>query len=365
MEAEILSSILAPIPIKERQMDYFAGLDVSLETVNIYIVDGEGRILLEQKVSAEPDEIVELLRRFGRPLKRIGLEAGPTSSWLVSALRAAGYPALCLECRHVKAGLSAMRNKTDRNDARGIAQLVRLGWFRVVHVKSDEAQQIRMLLVNRTLLLSKLQDIENSVRGSLKVFGLKLGRVTKHAFEDCVMQLVEGQPALAAMTIPILRVRRVLMDQFALFDRMARDLARHDPICRRLMTVPGVGVIVALTYRTGVDIPERFRRSRDVGAHFGLTPRRYSSGQTDYDGHISRCGDEMVRTALYQAAHVLMHHGRWSALRGWAMRIAKRSGAKLAKVALARKLAVVLHRMWIDGTEFCWTAREQPAAQAA
>jgi transposase len=346
-------------------MEYFAGLDASLETVSLCIVDGDGNVVLEQKVGSEPTDIVAVLQRFGRPLKRIGLEAGPTSSWLFTALRAAGYPALCLECRHVKAGLGAMRNKTDRNDARGIAHLVRLGWFRVVHVKSDEAQQIRMLLVNRGLLLGKLQDIENSVRGSLKVFGLKLGRATKHSYEGRVIQLVEGQPALTAITVPMLRVRRVLMDQFVHLDRMARDLARHDPICRRLMTVPGVGVIVALTYRTGVDVPERFRRSRDVGAHFGLTPRRYSSGQIDYDGHISRCGDEMVRTALYQAAHVLMHHGRWSALRGWAMRIAKRSGAKLAKVALARKLAVTLHRMWIDGTEFRWTIKECGGAQAA
>jgi transposase len=343
-------------------MEYFAGLDVSLETVNLCIVDGNGTVLLEQKVAAEPVEIVALLQRFGRPLKRIGLEAGPTSSWLFSALRAVGYPALCLECRHVKAGLGAMRNKTDRNDARGIAHLVRLGWFQVVHVKSDEAQQIRMLLVNRTLLLGKLQDIENSVRGSLKVFGLRLGHVTKHSFEARVLELVEGRSALAAITAPMLRVRGVLMEEFARLDRMARNLAGGDAICRRLMTVPGVGVIVALTYRTGVDVPERFQRSRDVGAHFGLTPRRYSSGQTDYDGHISRCGDEMVRTALYQAAHVLLHHGRWSGLRGRAMRIARRSGAKLAKVALARKLAVVLHRMWIDGTEFRWATEEQGRA---
>ena len=179
-------------------------------------------------------------------------------------------------------------------------------------VKSEEAQQIRMLLVNRSLLLGKLQDIENSVRGSLKVFGLKLGHVTKRSFEARVLELIEGHSALAAITEPMLRVRRVLMDEFARLDRMARKLARKDPVCRRLMTVPGVGVIVALTYRTGVDVPERFTRSRDVGAHFGLTPRRYSSGQIDYDGHISRCGDEMVRTALYQAAHVLLHHGRWS-----------------------------------------------------
>jgi transposase len=270
-------------------MDYFAGLDVSLETVNVCIVDGDGTVLLEQKIGSDPADIVTLLQRFGRPLKRIGLEAGPTSSWLFSALRAAGYPALCLECRHAKAGLGAMRNKTDRNDARGIAHLVRLGWFRVVHVKSQEAQQIRMLLVNRNLLLGKLQDIENSVRGSLKVFGLKLGHVTKRSFEARVLELVEGHSALAAITAPMLRVRRIIMDEFSHLDRMAQKIARSDTICRRLMTVPGVGVIVALTYRTGVDVPERFRRSRDVGAHFGLTPRRYSSGQVDYDGHISRC----------------------------------------------------------------------------
>ena len=346
-------------------MEYFVGLDASLDTVNMCIVDQDGSVLLEQKVDAEPQQIVALLKRFGRPFKRIGLETGPTSSWLFRELRAAGYPALCLECRHVKAGLSAMRNKTDRNDARGIAHLVRLGWFRLVHVKSEVAQEIRMLLVNRNLLLSKLQDIENSVRGSLKVFGLRLGKVTKRSFETRVLELVKAHPNLAAISLPLLRVRRVVLVEFCGLDRMALKIARSDAVCRRLMTVPGVGVIVALIYRTGVDVPERFTRSRDVGAHFGLTPRRYSSGQVDYDGHISRCGDEMVRTALYQAAHVLMHHGRWSGLRGWAMRIAKRSGAKLAKVALARKLAVVLHRMWIDETVFRWTIRDSTPAAAA
>jgi transposase len=224
-------------------MDYFAGIDTSLETANVCIVDGDGTVILEQKVGAEPNDIAALLKHFGKPLNRIGLEAGPTSSWLFNELRAAGYPALCLECRHVKAGLSAMRNKTDRNDARGIAQLVRLGWFRLVHVKSAEAQQVRMLLVNRNLLLGKLQDIENSVRGSLKVFGMKLGRVTKNSFEARILELIEGHSALAAITEPMLRVRRVLMDEFIVLDRMARKLARKDPVCRRLMTVPGVGVI--------------------------------------------------------------------------------------------------------------------------
>lgn len=341
-------------------MKYYAGIDASLETVNVCIVDCEGSVLLERKVEAEPESIIGLLKSFDQPLERVGLEAGPTSSWLYSELCAADLPAICLECRHVKAGLSAMRNKTDRNDARGIAQLVRLGWFRRVHVKSEEAQRIRMLLVNRQQLLNKAHDIENSVRGSLKVFGLKIGRVTRSAFEARVLELVAESPSLLAITEPMLRVRRMMIQEFDRLDRLCRKFARRDPVCRRLMTVPGVGVIVALTFRTGVDRPERFSRSRDVGAHFGLTPRRYSSGQIDYDGRISRCGDEMVRTALYMAAHVLLHHGRWSALRSWAMRIAKRSNLKVAKVALARRLAVVMHRMWTDGTDFRWTALEAP-----
>jgi len=345
-------------------MSYYAGIDASLETVNICIVDQEGGVLLERKVEAEPEAIIGLLRSVNSSYVRVGLEAGPTASWLCTELRAAGLPALCLECRNVKAGLGAMRNKTDRNDARGIAQLVRLGWFRQVYVKSDEAQRVRMLLVGRSQLLSKSQDIENCIRGSLKVFGLRIGRVTRDGFEARVMELIEPRPSLKAITAPLLRARRAMIAEFECLDRLCRQLAARDPVCKRLMTVPGVGVIVALTYRTGVDAPERFSRSRDVGAHFGLTPRRYSSGQTDYDGRISRCGDEMVRTALYQAAHVLLHHGRWSSLRAWAMRIARRRSLKAAKVALARRLAVVMHRMWSDGTDFRWSDADAPATAA-
>jgi len=348
-------------------MAHYVGIDASLETVNVCIVDEEGGVCLERKIEAEPEGIVALLKSFEHPIRRLGLEAGPTASWLYSELRAAGLPAICMECRHVKAGLGAMRNKTDRNDARGIAQLVRLGWFRQVFVKSDEAQRTRMLLVSRSHLLGKSQDIENCIRGSLKVFGLRIGTVTKSGFEDRVLALVTGDKSLTAIVGPLLSARRAIIEAFERLDRLCVQLARRDPTCRRLMTVPGVGVIVALTYVTGVDAPERFKRSRDVGAHFGLTPKRYSSGQIDYDGRISRCGDEMVRTALYQAAHVLMHHGHWSSLRSWAMRIAKRRSMKAAKVALARKLAVVMHRMWSDATDFRWSDKqtaETPVATA-
>lgn len=346
-------------------MAHYVGIDAFLETVNVCIVDGEGSVCLERKIEVEPDAIVGLLREFERPVVRLGLESGPTASWLYSELRAAGLPAICMECSYVKAGLGAMRNKTDRNDARGIAQLVRLGWFRQVFVKSDKAQRTRMLLVGRSHLLGKSKDIENCIRGSLKVFGLRIGAVTKRGFEERVVELAADDSSLMAIVEPLLRARRAIIEVFERLDRICIQLARRDPICRRLMTVPGVGVTVALTYRSGVDAPERFRRSRDVGAHFGLTPKRYSSGQTDYDGRISRCGDEMVRTALYQAAHVLMHHGRWSSLRSWAMRIARRRSVKAAKVALARKLAVVMHRMWSDGTDFRWSDTQTPEAPIA
>ena len=344
-------------------MTYYVGIDAALETVNVCIVDEGGTVRFERKIEAEPDVIIRALEQFGGPFARVGLEAGPTASWLYAELRAAGLPAICMECRHVKAGLGAMRNKTDRNDARGIAQLVRLGWFREVFVKSDEAQRVRMLLVGRDHLRAKALDLENCIRGSLKVFGLRIGAVTRRSFEARVLALVEDSPSLRAITEPLLSARRALVEAFERLDRLCRQLAALDAVCRRLMTIPGVGVIVALTYRTGLDAPERFRRSRDVGAHFGLTPRRYSSEQTDYDGRISRCGDAMVRTALFQAANVLIHQGRPCSLKTWAMRIARRRSLKAAKVALARKLAVVMHRMWSDGTDF--GKNDGPSAAAA
>ena len=228
-----------------------------------------------------------------------------------------------------------MRNKTDRNDARGIAQLVRLGWCRQVHVKSEEAQRTRMLLVNRQQLLTKALDIENSVRGSLKVFGLRVGVVARRGFDARVLNSLPDDPHSACgHRANVARSPSAFLEEFERLDleNSAQQLARRDPVCRRLMTVPGVGVVVALHLSDGRRCArERFSKSRDVGAHFGLTPKRYSSGQTDYDGRISRCGDEMVRTVLYQAANVLPHHGRWSSLRSWAMRIAKKRAAYARK----------------------------------
>jgi transposase len=336
-------------------MDYYAGIDVSLEQSSVCVVDEKGKIVREVKVASEPEGLVALLAGLGLPLARVGLEAGPLSQWLHAGLTSAGYDAVLLETRHVKAGLAAMTVKTDRKDARGIAQLLRMGWFRPVHCKSNSAQEIRALLVGRKLLQGKTQDLELGIRGLLRGFGLKVGVISKGKFAARIRELVAGHVMLETVAEPMLRARDALRAEFNLLHRQMLAIVRTDELCRRLMTVPGVGPLVALTFKTGVDDPSRFTSSKTVGAHFGLTPKKYQSGETDITGGITRTGDAMVRVALYEAAQsMLTRSQRFSALKRWAMDVAKRRGMKRAKVALARKLATVLHRMWIDGTEFRW-----------
>jgi transposase len=243
--------------------------------------------------------------------------------------------------------------KTDRKDAQGIAELMRLGWFRPVHCKSLSAQETRAVLNARKLVDSKLQDVEMSLRGTLRGFGLKIGKTTPKGFAARVRKLVAGHATLEAIAESLLAVREVLMREFKGLEKRVRLMARSHPVVRLLTSAPGVGPIVGLTYAAGVDDPGRFKSSKAVGAHFGMTPRRYQSGETDYTGRISKCGDASVRTACYQAAHIIMTKpvkGGW--LKSWALKLAKRIGRKKAKVALARKLAVILHRMWADGTTF-------------
>jgi transposase len=267
-----------------------------------------------------------------------------------------------LETRHVKAALSAMTVKTDRKDARGIAQLLRMGWYRPVHRKSPGAQEVRALLVGRKLLQSKLRDVELSIRGILRGFGFKVGEVSKAKFAARIRELAAGHEMLEMVTGAMLTAREGLLAEFMRLHRRMLAIVRADEVCRRLMTAPGVGALVSITFRTAVDDPGRFSSSKAVGAHFGLTPKRYQSGETDVSGGISKVGDAMVRTALYEAANaVLSRPTRFSALKRWAMEVAKRRGLKRAKVALARKLGSVLHRMWADGTEFRWGKEAQAA----
>jgi len=342
-------------------MNHYAGIDVSLECSSVCVVDANGKIVREAKVASEPEALIAWFGSLGLCLERIGLEAGPLSQWLYAEFKRAGLAVELLETRHVRKAFEAMPVKSDRNDARGIAQLMRLGWFRPVHCKSIEAQEVRAVLTARKLVQSKLQDVENSLRGILRGFGLKIGKTTPKTYAERVQELVAGHPSLERIGAALLAVRSVLLREFNAFEKQARSMARADAKARLLMSAPAVGPIVSLTYASAIDDPARFRSSKQAGPHFGLTPKKYQSGETDISGRISKIGDAAVREALYQSAHLILTKPirGCTELKSWAMRIAKRAGMAKAKVALARKLAVIMHRMLADNAVF------NPNAKAA
>ena len=343
-------------------MVHYADIDVSLESASLCVVDATGRIVRAAKVASEPEILIGWFRGPGLAVTRIGLEAGPLSQWLYAGMRDARLTVELLETRHVRDAFKAMPVKTDRNDARGIAHLMRLGWFRPVHCKSLPAQEVRALLTARKLLQTKNHDVEMSLRGVLRGFGLKVGPTTPRTFPGRIRELVAGHTTLS-MAEALLAARNTLFEQWQKLEKRLRSLAREDSRARLLMTAPGAGTIVALTYASANDDPARFRSSKSVGAHFGLTPKKYQSGETDVTGRISKIGDGGVRTALYEAANVILTRPvKGSTLKSWGMRLAARAGMRKAKVALARKLAVVLHRMLADGTSFL---ADKAAAAAA
>jgi transposase len=335
-------------------MEHYAGIDVSLECSSVCIVDATGKIVREGKVASEPEALIAWFGSSRLDLVRIGLEAGPLSQWLYPRMQQAGLAVELLETRHVHKAFETMLVKSDRNDARGIAQLMRLGWFKPVHCKSLAAQEMRALLTARKLVQSKLHDVQNSLRGILRGFGLKVGEATPPRFSSRIIELVTGHPNLEVIAESLLAVHEVLLREFKGFEKRLRLTARLDTRARLLMSIPSVGTIVALTYASAIDDPARFTSSKRVGAHFGLTPKKYQSGETDYSGRISKIGDASVRAALYEAAHIMLTKPLkgCTQLKSWAMRIARRAGMRKAKVALARKLAVIMHRMLADGQPF-------------
>jgi transposase len=342
-------------------MNYYAGIDVSLECSSVCVVDADGKIVREDRVDSEPKALIAWFGSLGFALSRIGLEAGPLSQWLYAEMKQAGLAVELLETRHVRDAFKAMPVKSDRNDARNIAQLMRLGWFRPVHCKSLGAQEVRAMLTARKLVQSKLLDIENSLRGILRGFGLKVGKTTRKAFAGRVEELVAGHASLQTIAEALLRARAVLLAEFNGFDKRVRQTSRLHVQARLLMSTPAVGPVISLTFASAIDDPSRFTSSKQAGPHFGLTPRKYQSGETDYSGRISKIGDAAVREALYEAAHIILTKPikGCAQLKSWATRIAKRAGMAKAKVALARKLAVIMLRMLKDNMPF------NPAAKAA
>jgi transposase len=334
-------------------MTLYVGLDVSLKTVSICVVKVDGRLVWEGKAPSEPVPLMKALSRWRKKIKLIGIEACPLSEWLYGALVESGFETVCIETRHAQRFLSSRPNKTDRSDARGIADMMRLGHYRPVHVKSKASQLLRTTLIARKKFVDHMLAIEDTIRGLLKVHGLKLGAVHRCTFAARVETLLADALDLRAAIEPLLEARNMMRKQKALLDRHLAQVARKDEVCKRLMTASGVGPIVSLSFKATIDDPTRFKYSKTVAAHLGLTPRVYQSGELDRSGNISKCGDKLMRHALYEAANShLRISKKWSTLRAWGVKLAKRVGMKKACVAVARKLAIILHRMWVEGTDF-------------
>lgn len=334
-------------------MPHFAGLDVSKATTSICIVDEAGTTVREGVVETEPRAILHFLRGEHRRYRRVGIEAMATTPWIYERLAKAGLPVICIEARHAHSILKERRNKTDRNDARGVAELMRVGIYKTVHVKTLASQEAKLLLAARRLLMRKCRDVDNAARAMLLQFGFKVPRCSTRAFEKRAAIHAPKSPRLRQVVDALLKVHRTLEAQVRTFEQAIKELAAADPVCQRLMTAPGMGPLTVLAYRAAVDVPERFARSRDVGVHLGLTPSVHQSGTTRRQGGISYCGDEEARTSLYLAAQSLLQaRARPSALKTWGQGLAASKGFKKAAVAVARRLAVILHRMWLDGTDF-------------
>jgi len=284
---------------------YYAGIDVSLEASSVCSVDATGKIIRATKVASEPDALIDHFASLDFALKRIGLEAGPLSQWLHEGLTRAGFDVVLLETRHVKAALSAMTIKTDRKDARGIAQLLRMGWYRTVHSKSPGCQDVRALLTGRKLLQAKLRDLELSIRGILRGYGLKVGEVSCGRFEARILELVEGHAVLKTIIGAMLQARHALWTEFTKMHREMLKIVRQDRVRQRLMTTPGWRARCD-HISLGSGRPNTICKISNRRCVFRLTPKKYQSGETDLDGGISRVGDTMVRTALYEAAHIML-----------------------------------------------------------
>jgi transposase len=335
---------------------FYAGLDVSDKTTHVCVVDVDGKVLWRGECATDPMALAATLTKHCRGVVRVVLETGALSSFLYHGLIERGVPAVCVCARHAKGVLSARINKSDAHDAEGLAQMARTGWFKAVHIKDSATHLDRAQLKVREQLIKSHHAMANQLRGLLKLFGLRMGKVTTPGKRAQRLEaLFEQRPDLRPILNPLIDGLAGLEGQIRVSSRAIKARAAADPVCERLMTTPGVGPITALSFKSSIEDPERFAHGQDVGAYAGLVPRRSQSGERDVKGRISKAGDAMLRSALYEAANNLLSRvKRPSPLQTWGKALAQAKGAKRARVAVARKLAILLHKLWRTDTTFEW-----------
>lgn len=337
-------------------MKYYIGLDVSMKETSICIVDECGQIVFEADVLTLPNEIYACIKASGFKTQLAGLESGSLSHWLVDSLGKLGLPTICVCSRKMAAILSLTINKTDKNDARGIAQAIRAGYYRKVHHKSQHAVELSTLMGARRSLVNQRTNSMNTIRGLFKSYGIIVGIANASRFFAKVETLLEKLSKEAQIGIKsLLGSFLIVNNELLVLDRIVEKIALQDPIIKRFLTIPGIGPITALTYKMTIDDPYRFKKSRSVGAYIGVTPTQYSSGETHRQGKVSKCGSSELRYLLCEAATSLMLRTKiWNKDKAWAHKLMKKHGFGKARMALARKLAVKMHRMWVDEKDYEW-----------
>lgn len=333
-------------------MSEYIGLDISLKDTTISIRRG-GKRIWRGTCSSDPKLLADIIGKRAPNAQRVVFETGPLSIWFYHTLSAEGLPAICIDARHAKAGLDMARNKTDANDADGLAHIAEAGFYREVRVKQYDSMLTRTLVASRSQLLVITTKLSNQIRGLVKTFGLIIPKSGGGVFEKNVRSLLSSNSALEQIIVPILEAWRSLRSQLAKLDKQLLTVARHSAECKMLMAIPGVGAVTATSFVAAIEDPENFKASRSVGVWLGLTPKRYQSGEVDYAGRISRRGDNYLRGLLYEAATVILTRSQAeSALRTWGLKLKERIGFRRAAVAVARKLAVIMHTMLKTGELF-------------
>lgn len=335
-------------------MKHYIGLDVSMKETSICVVNEEGKVCYEGNAETDPQVIFEHIQKLNLAIEKVAIESGSISRWLVMNLQRIGLPAICVDARHMSAILSVNVNKTDKNDARGIANALRTGMYRHVDLKSDVDADICSVIAARKALVQERTKLKNVVRGLLKSYGIRIATVGKASFVKCVQECLrklsyEVNTALEAL----LNAFRAIDEEIKKLELVIEEMTSKDEDVQLLMSIPGVGPLTALSFKAIIGKPERFKNSRSVGAYLGLTPQQYSSGEKEKLGRISKCGTTDMRALLYEAANVMLTRTKsWCRPKAWALKLQRKKGFKKAVTALGRKLAVIMHRMLVTKRSF-------------
>jgi transposase len=345
-------------------MKHYVGLDVSMKKTSVCIVNELGKIVHESTVNTDPQDLADAIQKTGLEVELVGFESGSLGHYLTQGFKERALPAVCIDARKMSVLLSLRINKTDKNDARGIADALRTGTFTRVHEKPREAVDRSAVLAMRRSMVNQRTQIKNHIRGILKTYGIRMGAVGPKKFSDQVKSRIDQLDQLVRLTMEAeLDIFNLLHEKVCRIDQELLNISNQDKDIQLLMTIPGVGEITAMTYKAEIFDPTRFSDSKKVGAYLGMTPTQYSSGETHKQGRISKCGSTELRFLLSEAALVVLTRSKkWSKLKAWGLRLMRKKGTKKACMAVGRKLSVIMHRMLITQTPFIYGEQESKAA---